>query len=113
MANVDIYTEQEGICVSKEHREAKEARKDLNGREWPATEEKFIVKVVSGTARYFSEECGIAKPVVLDYEVDKETYLKIAFKNNLYPRAKVGFSVRTYGTETKCIPEYMELLTAK
>lgn len=111
MANVDICTEQEGICISKEYRAAKEARKDLSGRDWPATEEKFIVKVVSGTARHFSEESGIAKPLMLEYEVDRETFQKVVFKNGIYQKAKVGFNVRTFGSDTQCKPEYFELLT--
>lgn len=110
--SLEIYTEQEGICISKEYREAKEERKDMQGRIWPASEEKFIVKVVSCTARQFSNETGMSKPMMLDYEIDRETFQKITFGQG-FPKAKVGFTVRTYGSDVSCKPEYFALLNNK
>lgn len=111
MANqsVEVYTEQEGICISKEYREAKPERTDANGKLWPASTEKYIVKVVSCTARHFSKENGMSKPMVLDYEVDKTTYNKINFENK-FMKARVGFTVKTYGDNVNCKTEYFELL---
>ncbi len=113
MANsIEVYTEQAGIVISKEYKEAKEERKDMNGRIWPASAEKFIVKVVSCTERLFSEEMGMNKPMMLDYEIDKDTFQKIDF-NNGFPRAKVGFKVQTYGSDVLCKPDYFALLNNK
>lgn len=106
--SVEVYTEQEGICISKEYKEARPERTDSEGRKWPATEEKYIVKVVSCTARYFSKELGMSKPVVLDYEVDKATFDKIKFDN--WMKARVGFVVKTYGANTNFKTEYFALL---
>ena len=109
MAVVEVYTEQQGICVSKEYKEAKEERV-FNGQTYPATPEKFIVKVVSCTPRLFSKETGMPKPVVLDYEIDKATYNKIKFET--WMKAKVGFTVVTYGKDVSLKPEYFELLNS-
>ena len=106
--SIEVYTEQEGICISKEYREAKPERTDANGKVWPASEEKYIVKVVSCTARFFSKENGMSKPNVLDYEVDKATFDKIKFDTWL--KARVGFIVRTYGANTSFKTEYFALL---
>lgn len=110
MANVDVYTEQEGICISKEYKEAREERKDMNGRVWPATEEKFIVKVVSCSRKSFNKDTGMNKSVVIDYETDKETYDKIKFESDKFMKARVGFSVKAYGQDVRYVPEYFELL---
>lgn len=106
--SVEVYTEQEGICISKEYREAKPASVGADGRQWPASDEKYIVKVVSCTARHFSKETGMPKPMVLDYETDKATFDKINF--NTFLRAKVGFVVRTYGDKVNCKPDYFALI---
>ena len=41
MAFVKPIKEQ-GIIISKTHKEAREERTDLNGKVWPATEEKYL-----------------------------------------------------------------------
>ena len=46
MAFVKPIKEQ-GIIISKTHIDAKPARTDFNGKEWPASEEKFLVEVIS------------------------------------------------------------------
>lgn len=107
MASIEIYTEQEGIIVSKEYREAKEER-TFEGRIYPATPEKFIVKVVSCTAQKFSIENGMSKPVFLDYEVSKEVYAKIKFNN--WMKARVGITVVSFGKEMTLKPEGLTLL---
>lgn len=110
--NIKVYAEQEGIVISKEYREAKEERKDMNGKLWPASPEKFIVKVVSCTARLFSKEMGMNKPMMLDYEIDKDTFQKIDFVQG-FPKAKVGFEVQTYGNDVLCKPDYFALINNK
>lgn len=111
MQTVKTYVEQEGICISKEYKEPRASRTDANGKIWPATEEKYIIKVVSCSARYFSEETGMSSPLVLEYSVDKATFDKIKF--DTWPKARVGFNVQTYGSDIRYIPEYFALIGNK
>ena len=82
MANiVERPISEEGIVLSKKYAEAKEARKmNINGveKEFPATEEKYLVTVAS------SYECdavnGLKSVTVLEYPVDKATFDKIKYQ---------------------------------
>ena len=106
--SIELYTEQEGIIVSKEHIEAKEERTDFAGKVWPATEEKFKVKVVSCTPSKFSKENGMYNPQFLTFETNEETFMKIKF--DTFMKAKVGFTVKTYGDNTTLTPEFFALI---
>ena len=70
---------EKGIIISKEHREKKDARTDMTGKEWPATEEQFLVEVISCDEDDFSKDTGILNGTRVTYKVDKETYDKVKF----------------------------------
>lgn len=106
--SIELYTEQEGIVVSKEYIEAKEERTDMTGKVWPASDEKFKVKVVSCTPTKFSKETGMKNPQFLTFETDKETFAKIKFET--WMKAKVGFTIKTYGDNTTLLPEFFALI---
>ena len=78
MAFVKPIREQ-GIVISKTHKEAKEARTDMNGREWPATEEKFLIEVISCDEDDFNNETGILNGTRAEYPVDQETFEQVKF----------------------------------
>jgi len=78
MAFVKPIREQ-GIVISKTYKEAREARTDMNGREWPATEEKFLIEVISCDEDDFNNETGILNGTRAEYPVDKETYEQVKF----------------------------------
>lgn len=68
---------EEGIVVSKVHKDAMESFKSSSGEVVPAQPEKFVVKVIS------SYECtpdkGMSDPTILDYKVEKELFDKLKF----------------------------------
>lgn len=70
---------EKGIIISKRYQEAKQARTDMNGKEWPATEEKYLVEVISCDEDDFNKETGILKGTRVEYPVDKATYEKVRF----------------------------------
>lgn len=70
---------EKGIIISKEYKEAKEARKDINGKEWPATEEQFLVEVISCDEDDFNNEYGMSSATRCTYKTDKKTFEKIKF----------------------------------
>ena len=70
---------EKGIIISKRYQEAKPARTDLNGKEWPATEEKYLIEVISCDEDDFNKETGILKGTRVEYPVDKATFEKAKF----------------------------------
>lgn len=92
MAFVKPIKEQ-GIIISKTHTEAKPARTDFNGKEWPASEEKFLVEVISCDEDDFTKENGILNGTRVNYPVDKATFDKARF--GMW--AKVKFEASQYG----------------
>ena len=79
MANFIKPIREKGIIISKEHRDAKEARTDMTGKEWPATEEQFLVEVISCDEDDFSKETGILNGTRAVYKTDKATFDKVKF----------------------------------
>lgn len=98
-----------GIIISKHYQEAKEARTDMNGKEWPASEEKYIVEVISCDEDDFSKETGILKGTRVEYPVDKETYVKAKF--GMW--ANVKFQANVYGDKTNYQPLMFALIQNK
>ena len=94
MAFVKPIKEQ-GIIISKTHIDAKPARTDFNGKEWPASEEKFLVEVISCDEDDFTKENGILNGTRVNYPVDKATFDKVRF--GMW--AKVKFEASQYGKE--------------
>ena len=94
MAFVKPIKEQ-GIIISKIHIDAKPARTDFNGKEWPASEEKFLVEVISCDEDDFNKENGILNGTRVNYPVDKATFDKVRF--GMW--AKVKFEASQYGKE--------------
>lgn len=84
---------EKGIIISKEHRDAKEARTDMNGKEWPATEEQYLVEVISCDEGDFNKETGILNGTRTSYKVDKATFEKVKF--GMW--ANVKFQASQYG----------------
>ena len=68
-----------GIVISKTYKEAKAERVDFQGRKWPATEEKYIVEVVSWDSGDFNNVTGIPNGTRANYEVSKELYEQLKF----------------------------------
>lgn len=94
MAFVKPIKEQ-GIIISKTHIDAKPARTDFSGKEWPASEEKFLVEVISCDEDDFNKENGILNGTRLNYPVDKETFTKAKF--GMW--AKVKYEASQYGKD--------------
>ncbi len=86
---------EQGIIISKSYMEAKPARVDFNGKEWPATEEKFLVEVISCDEDDFNKENGILNGTRIQYPVDKATFAKVKF--GMW--AKVKFEASQYGKD--------------
>ena len=86
---------EQGIIISKSYMEAKPARVDFNGKEWPATEEKYLVAVVSCDEDDFNKETGILNGTRAKYPTDKATYEKVKF--GMW--AKVKFEASQYGKD--------------
>lgn len=86
---------EQGIIISKIHIDAKPVRTDFNGKEWPATEEKFLVEVISCDEDDFNKENGILNGTRIQYPVDKATFTKVKF--GMW--AKVKFEASQYGKD--------------
>lgn len=82
---------EKGVVISKRYQEARESRIDMNGKEWPATEEKYLVEVISCDEDDFNEETGILKGTRVEYPVDKATYDKVKF--GMWANVKFQLSV--------------------
>lgn len=75
----DKSIKEKGLIISKEHKEAKEERTGLDGRVYPATEEKYIIEVISCDEEEFDKKLGIKNGTRIYYEVDKATFDKAEF----------------------------------
>lgn len=95
-----------GIVISKKYKEAKEARKDLEGKEWPATPEKFIVEVISCDEDDFNKNTGILNGTRAEYEVDKAVYDKVKFGD----WANVKYTMTQFGEKLTIKPETFKLV---
>ena len=95
-----------GIVISKRYQEARPARTDLNGKEWPAVEEKYLVEVISCDIDDFNQETGILKGTRVEYPTDKKTYDKVKFGN----WANVKYQVNVFGDKNNYQPLMFELV---
>lgn len=93
MANFIKPIREKGIIISKEHRDAKEARTDINGKEWPATEEQYLIEVISCDEDDFNKDTGILNGTRAYYKTDKTTFDKAKF--GMW--ANVKFEASQYG----------------
>ncbi len=100
---------EKGIIISKTHKDAREARTDMQGKEWPATPEKFLVEVISCDQDDFKPDTGILNGTRAEYDVDKATYEKVKF--GMW--AEVKFTASQFGTELKIKPETFKLIDNK
>lgn len=98
-----------GIIISKRYQEPKDARTDMNGKEWPAVEEKFLVEVVSCDEDDFSKETGILKGSRVEYPVDRATYDKVKF--GMW--ANVKFQLSVFKESSSYLPLSFSLIENK
>ena len=95
-----------GFIISKKHKEAREERKDINGKVWPATEEKYLVEVISCDEDDFTTENGIPNGTRAEYEVDKAEFDKVKFGM----KAKVKYTASQFGEKLTIKPESFALI---
>ena len=100
---------EKGIVISKSHREAREERTDMNGKVWPATEEKYVVEVVSCDEDDFNKETGILNGTRAEYQVTKEVFDKVKF--GMW--ANVKFTASQFGEKLTIKPESFTLIENK
>lgn len=98
-----------GIIISKTHKDAKEARTDLNGRDWPATPEKYLVEVISCDQDDFSKDTGILNGTRAEYDVDKATFDKVKF--GMF--ADVKYTASQFGDKMTIKPVSLNLVENK
>ncbi len=97
---------EQGIIISKTYKEAKPARTDFNGKEWPATEEQYLIQVMSCDEDDFDKEYGIANGTLVDYPVEQNVFIKAKF--GMW--AKVKYKVSQFGTNLNKTPLSLELI---
>lgn len=100
---------EKGIIISKRYQEAKQARTDLNGKEWPATEEKYLIEVISCDEDDFNKDTGILKGTRVEYPTDKATYEKAKF--GMW--ANVKFQASVFGDKNNYQPLMFSLIQNK
>ena len=100
---------EKGIVISKIHREARDEKTDINGKVWPATEEKFVVEVISCDEEDFNKETGILSGTRAEYEVKKEVFEKVKF--GMW--ASVKFTASQFGEKITIKPESFTLIENK
>lgn len=98
-----------GIIISKTHKDAKEERTDLNGRNWPATPEKYLVEVISCDQDDFSKDTGILNGTRAEYDVDKATFDKVKF--GMF--ADVKYTASQFGDKMTIKPVSLNLVENK
>lgn len=98
-----------GIIISKTYKDAKEARTDLNGRDWPATPEKYLVEVISCDQDDFSKDTGILNGTRAEYDVDKATFDKVKF--GMF--ADVKYTASQFGDKMTIKPVSLNLVENK
>lgn len=101
MANIVRKIKEQGIVIFKEHREAKEERTDYNGKVWPATDEKFIVDVVSCDEDDFNSISGMPNATRAQYQVNKDVFDSIKYLD----KVNVKYQISQYGENIKITPE--------
>ena len=97
---------EKGIVIGKRYVEAKAERTDINGKTWPASDEKYLVQVVSCHEDDFDEIKGISNGTTLEYSVNKETWDKVVFLD----KVKVKYTASQFGEKLTTKPESFELL---
>jgi hypothetical protein len=97
---------EQGIVISKTHKEARSARTDMNGKEWPATEEKFLVEVISCDEDDFNNETGILNGTRAEYPVDEDTYNQVKFGD----WAKVKYIASQFQDRLSILPKEFALI---
>lgn len=97
---------EKGIVIGKRYVEAKAERTDINGKTWPASDEKYLVQVVSCDEDDFDEIKGISNGTMLEYPVNKEIWDKVVFLD----KAKVKYTASQFGEKLTTKPESFELL---
>jgi len=105
----DKNIREKGIVISKTHNEAREARTDFNGTQWPAKEEEFLIEVISCDEEDFDKEFGIAKGTRCSYKVDKATFDKVKF--GMW--ANVKYTMKQFGEKTTFVPVSFALVENK
>ena len=90
-----------GIIISKIYNEAREKRTDMNGKEWPAKEEEYLLEVISCDEDDFNSVNGILNGTRCSYPVDKATYAKARFGDWV----KVKFTLSQFGDQVRTKPE--------
>lgn len=98
-----------GIVISKTHKEAREERTDLNGKVWPKSEEKYLVEVISCDEDDFNKDTGILNGTRAEYQVDKATFDKVKF--GMW--AKVKYMASQFGEKLTIKPESFSLIENK
>jgi len=79
-----------GIITSKIYKEARQSFKDSTGKEWPASEEKFLIEVISCDEDDFNPNTGILNGTRAEYPVDKATFEKAMF--GMWAKVKIECS---------------------
>ena len=97
---------EKGIVISKKYVEAKEERTDLNGKVWPASEEKYVVEVISCDEDDFNEISGISNGTRAEYKVEKDVYDKVKF--GMW--ANVKYTASQFGEKLTIRPESFALI---
>lgn len=97
---------EKGIVISKKYVEAKEERTDLNGKVWPASEEKYVVEVISCDEDDFNEINGISNGTRAEYKVEKDVYDKVKF--GMW--ANVKYTASQFGEKLTIRPESFALI---
>lgn len=100
MANIVRNIKEQGVVIFKEYREAKEARTDFQGKTWPATEEKFLIDVISCDEDDFNTVLGMPNATRAQYPVDKETFDTLKYLD----KVNVKYQISQYGDNIKIMP---------
>lgn len=98
-----------GIIISKSYIEARPQRTGLDGKVYSATEEKFMVEVISCDKDDFNKDTGILNGSRLSYPVSKDVFDKVKFGD----WANVKYTAQQYGEKLTTTPESFELIEKK
>ncbi len=98
-----------GRIIGKRYVEAKEKRTDMNGKEWPATDEKFLIQAVSCDEEDFDEINGMQNATILEYPTDKLTWDNAVFLE----KVKVKYCLNQFAEKITYKPKSIELIDEK
>lgn len=101
MANIVRKIKETGIVISKEHRDAKPERTDLSGKLWPATEEKYIIEVISCDEDDFNSVTGMPNATRASYGVEKEIFDGLKYLD----KVNVKYQISQFGDQIKIFPD--------